>query len=169
MDTERVQKEYVQTMQEFRKLQLIHKRKAEIMGREFSFLDMIGRFQLDNPDVPGIYVSVLATLTGMTKSGVSKSLHKLEQRGMIVRTVDSNNRRNTFVSLTPAGREFCEQQHALWQSVIEHVAEDVGEQRFLDTLSGARDIMRSMTTELAALEQNHTTKEETRCDPFSEI
>lgn len=169
MDTERVQREYIQTMHELRKLQTMHKRKAEILGREFAFLGMIERFQRENPDVPGIYVNELAARTGMTKSGVSKSLHKLEQRGMVARTVDPNNRRNTFVSLAPAGEEFCKRQHARWRTVIERVTEDVGEQHFLDILSGLREIMRSMTRELTALEQNHTIEEETRCDPFSEI
>lgn len=169
MDTERVQREYIQTMQEVRKLQLICKHNADLFDREFSFLGMIEHFQRENPDVPGIYVNELAARNGMTKSAVSKSLQKLEKRGMVTRTVDPNNRRNTFVSLAPAGEEFCERQHAHWRAVIERMTEDVGEQRVLDILSGFREIMRSMTKELTALEQNHTTKEETRCDPFSEI
>lgn len=169
MDTERIQQEYMHTMHELHRLQMMHKRKAEIMGREFGFLGMIEHFQRENPDIPGIYVSELAACTGMTKSGVSKSLHKLEARGMIVRTVDPNNRRNTFVSLAPAGRAFCKQQHANWSIMIKQVAKDVGEQRFLEIMSGAREVMRSMARELTALEQNQTIKEETRCDPFSEI
>ncbi|MDO5783789.1 MAG: MarR family transcriptional regulator [Eubacteriales bacterium] len=169
MDTERIQREYMQTMQEFRKLQMMHKRKTEIFGREFGFLRMIECFQRENPDVPGIYASDLAARTGMTKSGVSKSLHKLEQRGMVARAVDPNDRRNTFVSLAPAGREFCERQHANWRTMIKRVSEDIGEERFLEIMSGVREIMRSMAQELTALEQNQTTEEETRCDPFSEI
>ncbi len=170
MDTEHIQRECMWAMQEFRRMDMHHRRRNdEIFGREFGFLHMIESFQRDNPQIPGIYVNELAECTGMTKSGVSKYLHRLEERGMITRTVDPDNRRNTFVSLAPAGRAFCERQHTCLNTIICRVAADIGEQRFLDIMSGVREIMHSMAREIAVQEQNQTTKEETRCDLFSEI
>ena len=169
MDTERMKRESMQTMMEVRKLQLLHRRKKEILGPEFRFLRMVEQFQQDHPEVPGIYVNELAACTGVTKSSVSKSLHKLEQRGMVTRTVDPNDRRNTFVSLTPEGKAFCTEQHTQLLAVLTCVTADIGEQRYYEIMTGIRELTRAFARAVTATEQNQSTEEEKRCDPFSEI
>ncbi|MDO4286239.1 MAG: MarR family transcriptional regulator [Eubacteriales bacterium] len=167
MRAEQVHREYMQTMQEIRKLRILHRRKHEAFGHEFGFLRMIEEFQYDHPDVPGIYVSDLAACTGITKSGVSKSLNNLERRGMIRRTIDPNNRRNTFVSLTEEGHLFCMKQHKHWHTLIMQISEEMGEEHFLEVVAGVREIVQIMVRELTALDgQNNTTKETTQCDLF---
>lgn len=169
MNIEQIHREYMQTMHEVRRFQILHRRNHEAYGREFGFLRMIEKFQNDHPEVPGIYVNDLASCTGITKSGVSKSLNSLEQRGLITRTIDPHNRRNTFVSLTQGGRLFCRQQHERLNMVITRVSEAMGEEHFLEVMTGIREVLQIMERELpacAADGQENIIKEEPQCDPF---
>ena len=87
-----------------------------ISQREFAFLMTILKHKLDHPGIRGIYASDLAKRVHLTKSGVSKMLAILEERGWVERTVDQNSRRNTFVSLTPAGEQICRVQRDRWDN-----------------------------------------------------
>ena len=56
-----------------------------------------------NPDSPGVYVSSLAEELSVSVSMISKLLKSMEERDWILRTIDKNSRRNTFVSLASTG------------------------------------------------------------------
>ena len=51
-----------------------------------------------------ITISKLAARSRMLPSATSRTLRGLEERGYAERTVDKNDRRNTYVTLTEAGR-----------------------------------------------------------------
>lgn len=50
-----------------------------------------------------ITASHLAELLGMTRAGVSKTLAKLERRGLITRTPSASDRRAAVIAMTPSG------------------------------------------------------------------
>ena len=63
------------------------------------------KLHIDGPSRPG----VIMDLTGLTSSGVTRMLDRLEEAGLVRRRYGSVDidRRGTVVALTPAGRRVC--------------------------------------------------------------
>lgn len=93
---------------------------------EFLVLSVVNRGQLKNPKQPGIYVSTLAEEMMISVSMASKLLKTLEEKDWILRTVDKNSRRNTFVSLTKAGKEMFSQADQAMDRLNKMVEEKMG-------------------------------------------
>ena len=56
-----------------------------------------------------ITISELASRAKMLPSAISRTLKGLEERGYVERNVNKNDRRNTYVELTEAGRQLTEE------------------------------------------------------------
>lgn len=76
---------------------------TQISQAEYLIITFLHCSQELHPEVPGVYVSALAEELTVSVSMISKLLKTLEEKGWILRTVDRNSRRNTFVSLTDLG------------------------------------------------------------------
>ncbi len=113
-------------LQHFRKLDW-NKALPGLTQPEYLVLSAIHYGQENNPHQPGIYVSILADHLMTSVSMVSKLLKALEEKGWILRTVDKNSRRNTFVSLTPAGKKVLVSADTVMDEINRAVAEDMGE------------------------------------------
>ena len=77
-------------------------------------------------------VAEVCRMTGLKSASVSRTLNALEQRGLITRSIDPNNRRSVIVRATDAGREIESAQQAemcnYWNSVFARIPEqDVSE------------------------------------------
>ena len=70
---------------------------------EYLILTALHVHHQEVPDSQGIYVSALGEELSVSVSMISKLLRVLEEKGWILRTVDKNSRRNTFVTLTELG------------------------------------------------------------------
>lgn len=138
----------------------------DVSDHEFGLLMMILRFQKQNPEIKGIYVSDLAKKLCITKSAVSKMLGNLEKRELIERAVDLDNRRNTFVYLTEKGNELCQVQHKRMRTFLKQVEAELGEQRYQAILAGMQELSEAMARVMTAWEQDNQSKEETQCDLF---
>lgn len=150
--------EYLETMGAIRRLNWDGLLK-DISHREMSFLKTIEQFHWTHPEVPGVYVNDLAEKMGITKSGVSKMLGHLEQRGLIERRVDPNNRRNTFVCLTEEGYALGERQRDNYDAFLMRVVDSLGEARYLDILAGIREMTQCMARELDRANETKTGEE----------
>lgn len=95
---------------------------------EFLVLSVVNRGQQQNPKQPGIYVSNLAEEMMISVSMASKLLKTLEEKDWILRTVDKNSRRNTFVSLTPEGRAVYAQADEALEQLNKVVEEKMGKE-----------------------------------------
>lgn len=82
-----------------------------ITAPQRSVIRIIGRF-------PGILASQLAQLLCLDPGTLSGIIKRLEQRGLITRTIDETDRRRAFLSLTEAGMRY-----NVWQrgSVEAHI------------------------------------------------
>ena len=63
----------------------------------------------------------IALRCGMNKGAVARSIKKLEDKGLVVRQVDENNRRQNKVSLTSKGRETLEKAYEIlndWEDEV---------------------------------------------------
>lgn len=95
---------------------------------EYIALTIIDEYHRSHPDVSGIYVSDFAERLHVAPPTASKLLKQMEGEGWLCRMVDRNNRRNTFISLTAAGKELLtsEQEHcaALGNRVIQRMGKE---------------------------------------------
>lgn len=64
---------------------------------------------MDKGENGQITISELASRAKMLPSAISRTLKGLEERGYVERNVNKNDRRNTYVELTEAGRQLTEE------------------------------------------------------------
>lgn len=88
----------------------------------------------------GVKISELADMLHVSTPSMSRTIGHLEEKGLVVRTVDHKDRRNTYVSLSEEGhrisRENAGRLHTLMRRVTERYGEDKIEllTRYLDEL-----------------------------------
>ena len=63
--------------------------------------------------------SDLSAVMGVSTARIATALNGLEAKGLITRSIDTNDRRRILVDLTPAGRELAQQMR---QGVLRHTA-----------------------------------------------
>lgn len=63
--------------------------------------------------------SEISNVMGISTARIAVTLNGLEQKGLITRRIDANDRRRILVDITPAGREKAEHRH---KHMIEHTA-----------------------------------------------
>lgn len=116
----------------------------EISKGEFFVLKMIHAGCKKSEETNGIFVSHIAKHLKVTPSAVSRMLRGLEERGLIERKVDKDDRRNTYVLLTEKGDEIRQriedQMNEFSRDVIASMGQEESEQllklldRLLDTM-----------------------------------
>ncbi len=75
----------------------------------------------------GMQVSVIAEKMHISAPAVSKTLSTLEERGLIERSVDMNNRRNTWVKITEKGEQSVLNAHNYIDTYMDDVVKRMGE------------------------------------------
>lgn len=73
-----------------------------------------------------VRVSDLVSMLQMPAPGVSRLLKALEEEGLVVRTIDPSDRRNTLVSLTDSGRAETERGRAWINQTVDAITEGMG-------------------------------------------
>lgn len=76
---------------------------AGISRGEFHTLWALHQHSADHPGAEGMYVSALAEELHILPPAASRVLRGMEKKGLIRRTVDPADRRNTFIHITGAG------------------------------------------------------------------
>ena len=71
---------------------------------EFLMLQLIGRQLERKPDAPGVYVSQLTQCSYVSPPAVSRTLRRLEGKGLVQRRTDPKDRRTAYVVLTEEGQ-----------------------------------------------------------------
>lgn len=104
-----------------------------------------------HPDIPGVYVSSLAEELSVSVSMISKLLKSLEEKDWILRTVDKNSRRNTFVSLTPAGTAVYQTATDQMRTFHKSVVDSLGQETFTALLKSAATLFRAYESALEKL------------------
>ena len=73
-------------------------------------------------------VSELAEKMHVKPSAVSRTLKSLEERGLIERTVNQSDRRNTYVKVSEAGRKRQQEMKATIEEMVEAVLKRIEEE-----------------------------------------
>lgn len=82
--------------------------------------------QLESDDKNTDLTSIREYLA-VTKASVSQMLASLEKRGLLVREIDPDNRRNLIVTLTPEGAERLQYKEAQVEQRLKGLLSDLGE------------------------------------------
>lgn len=118
----------MQTMHRFQKINYHALAVAGGVTRgEFFALNMIHGFCQSNPERRGVYVSELAAQLRVSSPAVSRMLRALEQRGLLERSVEKDDRRNTYVVLTEMGETVREKEEQHMLHFCQRVLERLGE------------------------------------------
>ncbi len=120
----------------------------EVSQSEFFALQMIFQCQQDNPQREGIYVSELAEKLRIASSQTSRMLRGLEERQLIGRSIDTKDRRNTYVFLTEKGQEECQRAKERLMAYMKCVWEEMGEDRMRELIGLCNELADIMESEL---------------------
>lgn len=100
----------------------------EISKGEFWALKMIQKATLKSESECGVYVSTIAECLKVTPSAISRMLKGMEEKGLIERKVNKNDRRNTYVTLTEKGKKVTQKVEAEMNEFTKNVISGMGEE-----------------------------------------
>ena len=121
----------------------------EINSSEYVILNIV--FKLNNEKSNSLVkVSEISKKLNVSTPSVTKVLNSLEKKGFVIREIDKENRRNTFVYLTEKGVEIKEQNDKILAKFIENVYERVGRENIVQFLELSRIILDAFDEEVSA-------------------
>lgn len=147
MTAEEMRSELVKTAFRFGKMQMGF-RLSELTPGEFMTIQAIHKYMKQQPEAAGISVTELARRTWSSLPAMSRSLRGIEVRNLIVRTVDPENRRKTFVRLTPEGEALRMGMWENWNSYFDIVSQTMGEEKMVAFLALWNELTDVMEAEL---------------------
>ncbi len=133
-------------------IQAVHRMKKasftmifeDISKGEFFTLEMINKYTESNGNNGGICVSDIAKGQKISTSAISRMLRQLEEKGLIIRTVDKTDRRNTYVTLTDLGNEKRLSAASYLNKFVEKIIIRMGDQKIsqlIELINEMSDIM----------------------------
>ncbi|MCI8465999.1 MAG: MarR family transcriptional regulator [Lachnospiraceae bacterium] len=93
---------------------------------ELMMLIQVEYFLEKHPESPGVKPSELTMDGYISKPAVSKMIGTLEEKGFLVRTVSSQDRRVVYINLTETGRKNLEAERRYRDEAVSQIAERMG-------------------------------------------
>lgn len=119
--------EFLATAHRFKKLHM-SELFPEISKGEFWVLKMIQKATLKSESDCGIYVSTIAEHLKVTPPAISRMLKGLEEKGLVERKINKNDRRNTYVTLTEKGETVAKKVEAKMNEFTKNIILAMGEE-----------------------------------------
>lgn len=135
--------EMFRAMNQFRKLKFAEM-FPELCKTDFFVMCTI----MDKGDNGQITISELASRAKMLPSAISRTLKGLEERGYVERNVNKNDRRNTYVELTDAGKLVTEEARKTMAEFGKSVMAQVDEEDMKRLISYLDNIYRIAEKEI---------------------
>jgi len=120
MDYEPLAREFMVEMNKMRKRKT-QKHLNESMQGEHFILFYVSKHQGDA--IP----SEISNAMGISTARIAAALNNLENKGLITRTIDVNDRRRILIKLTDAGQEHVKQHHEMVMKITTRMLEYLGE------------------------------------------
>lgn len=126
MDLLELMKDFLRAGDRFRKMDLgsLH---PGITHGEFMVLERIHSYSRQYGEIYGAHVSDLVRELEISPPALSRMLRSLEQKGLLERESDREDRRNTCVCLTGQGRQMRENGHRMLVEFARVTVEHMGE------------------------------------------
>lgn len=120
----------IETVEQMRRHSVYDAGRIKVMNNEMTMIKAVG----DNPD---IHVIGLSRILGITKGGVSQTLSKLGEKGLIEKLPDPANASRLIIRLTDLGHEIYEKHekfHEELNDLVESILDSASEEnrRFLN-------------------------------------
>lgn len=133
MDSLQLMKEFLKAGDRFRRMDLgaLH---PGITHGEFVLLERIHSHSRQYGDIFGAHASDLVRELAISPPAISRMLRTLEQKGMLVRESDRNDRRNICVCLTEPGRRTQENGHKMLMSFARDTVDHMGEDQMMELI-----------------------------------
>ena len=110
---------------EFRKLN-VSSMLPEISHGDHILLQTINC--LESSSRGGVKISQVVKAMGLPPPAISRGLRILDQKGCVIRKVDEQDRRNTFVALTEEGRAMLKEANDIVEGFSEAVFANIGDE-----------------------------------------
>ncbi|MDL2319429.1 MarR family transcriptional regulator [Eubacteriales bacterium OttesenSCG-928-A19] len=159
MDSRSIEREFIQTMQRFKRMQMLEAFSSTPRG-EFVAMEILAQHQREHPCAEGLYGGELAARMHVTPPAVSRMLRHLEEKGFIERTVDTQDRRNTYIRLTRVGEAVRERKKEEMAAFMEGVIAEMGEDNMRQLLALWNRLIDHMESEAQAYMNNQNGKGE---------
>ena len=127
--------ELFKAMHQFHKLRL-GDIMPDISGADFWTMRNI----MDKGEDGKITISELAKKTRVLPSAISRTLKRHEEKGYVERTVNKNDRRNTYVEITDRGREVAQEVREIMRDYGEAVLSKFDEEELSMLISYLNNI-----------------------------
>jgi Transcriptional regulators len=95
--------------------------------------------------------SEISNTMGISSARIAAALNSMEQKGLITRQIDSNDRRQILVGLTPEGKALANEQHQKTMEALTNTLRQLGEH-------DAREYVRIIGRLAEFASQNNETK-----------
>lgn len=148
MSEKNLKEEFMRVSHRMRRLNMSHV-FSDVSQGEFFTLEMLRKFQQRNGDSRGVIVSDLARSLRVSPPAASRTLKNMEEKGLIRREVDKNNRRNTYVYLTEKGMESRDMASKAMEDFTGRVMKRMGDENVEMLISLIQKMTTIMEEELA--------------------
>lgn len=148
MSEKNLKEEFMRVSHRMRRLNMSHV-FSDVSQGEFFALEMLRKFQQRNGDSRGVIVSDLARSLRVSPPAASRTLKNMEEKGLIRREVDKNNRRNTYVYLTEKGMESRDMASKAMEDFTGRVMKRMGDENVEMLISLIQKMTTIMEEELA--------------------
>jgi DNA-binding MarR family transcriptional regulator len=145
--------EFFRVVHSFRKLN-ISTMLPDLTHAELGTLSMIAKCKEDG-NAEGVKVSELVTRMDVAAPAVSRTLKKLEEKKYIIRTVDKNDRRNTYVELTPEGTDIMLESKEIMHDFADAVLGEMGEENMNRLITYLKDLQNLAMREIDKRKYNN--------------
>jgi DNA-binding MarR family transcriptional regulator len=97
---------------------------------------------------PGISQRRLGELTNKTPANVTRILDRLEDKGLVSRNADPNDRRTSLVVLLAAGEQLMDRVHLILEQLSDRLLSGIGEQ----AQEQVRQVLQTITTNIETID-----------------
>lgn len=144
--------EFLEVMNNFRKLAGQHPSKSKVHMGEFMMLGVIHSLMAENKkkhrDEPGVKVGDLSESMHASKPATSKMLSVIEKKGYIERVADSKDRRVVYIRLSGTGEVLMKDAMDKLHFFAEHTIEKLGEDDAKELIRLLRKLYQTVLEEI---------------------
>ncbi len=144
MDNTEVAKDLMRTFQQFKRVMKPPPMVRGLKPSEMGLLFHIERFREDESS--GVKVSELSGHMHVTSPSVTQLVKTLEDKGMVARRMDPDDRRSVLVSLTDKGEAVTRQAEQGLQALLSGIVDHLGEEKSKQLISLLDDVSQYLST-----------------------
>lgn len=147
-----VRRQLILAANRFRKIRM-GKLFTDISHGEFILLQMIREYEVKHPEEEGIHVSQIAVRQKVSPPAVSRALRALEKKGWVERKVSKEDRRNTYVFITPEGERKADESAQVMDHFMLNVIRKMGREKVMLLIQLCNELSETAEAELRQYEK----------------